>query len=93
MGTVGSRESPRPLSRPAATVLLHVTVLLWGFTAILGHAISIHAVPLVWYRVGLVIVTDRVEKYVPPKKGSPAGVRNTVSGQPPLRPMSWTTSW
>jgi drug/metabolite transporter (DMT)-like permease len=56
MGTVGSRELSRPLSTPSAHVLLHVTVLLWGFTAILGHAISIHAVPLVWYRVGFVIV-------------------------------------
>jgi drug/metabolite transporter (DMT)-like permease len=41
----------KQLSRPAAHALLHVTVLLWGFTAILGRQISISAVPLVWYRL------------------------------------------
>ena len=45
----------KELSRPAAHVLLQLTVVLWGFTAILGHLISIHAVPLVWYRIALVI--------------------------------------
>jgi hypothetical protein len=30
-------------------------------------------------------------KYVPPKKGSPSGVRKTVMGQPPL-PVSATTA-
>ncbi|HEY1817242.1 MAG TPA: EamA family transporter [Kofleriaceae bacterium] len=46
----------KQLSRPAAHALLHVTVLLWGFTAILGHQISIHAIPLVWYRILFVAV-------------------------------------
>jgi hypothetical protein len=32
-------------------------------------------------------------KYVPAKNGRWSGVRNTVSGQPPERPMSCTTSW
>jgi len=45
----------RDLSRAGAYALLHVTVFLWGFTAILGRLISISAVPLVWYR--LVIAT------------------------------------
>ena len=27
-------------------------------------------------------------KYVPPKNGRPAGVRNTVSGQPPWTPIA-----
>jgi drug/metabolite transporter (DMT)-like permease len=30
---------------------MHVTVFLWGFTAILGRAITIDALPLVWYRL------------------------------------------
>lgn len=30
---------------------LHVIVLLWGLTAILGRQISISAIPLVWYRL------------------------------------------
>ena len=44
------------MSRPSAHAQLHVIVLLWGCTAILGRQISISAVPLVWYRLVLVIV-------------------------------------
>lgn len=43
------------MSPRAAHVVMHVTVFLWGLTALLGHAISIPAVPLVWYR--LIMVT------------------------------------
>jgi len=32
---------------------LHLIVFIWGFTAILGGLISISAIPLVWYRMGL----------------------------------------
>jgi len=32
-------------------IILHVTVLVWGFTGILGNLISISSVQLVWYRV------------------------------------------
>ncbi|MCX2583760.1 DMT family transporter [Pedobacter sp. MR22-3] len=32
-------------------LILHFTVLIWGFTGVLGKVISIDAVPLVWYRV------------------------------------------
>jgi drug/metabolite transporter (DMT)-like permease len=32
-------------------IVLHITVLIWGFTGILGALISISAVNLVWYRV------------------------------------------
>ncbi len=46
----------KDLSRPAAHALLHVTVVLWGFTAILGRVISIQALPLVWYRLVVVVV-------------------------------------
>lgn len=34
-------------------LILHLTVLVWGFTGILGALISISAVQLVWYRVGI----------------------------------------
>ncbi len=47
--------SKRPLSPLSAHALLHVTVFVWGFTAILGRLISISAVPLVWYRLLLVL--------------------------------------
>lgn len=46
----------QPLSHPAAHALMHLTVFVWGFTAILGKAISISAIPLVWYRLLVVIV-------------------------------------
>jgi hypothetical protein len=38
------------LSPAAAHALLHVTVFIWGFTAILGKLISVSALSIVWYR-------------------------------------------
>lgn len=38
-----------------AHALMHFTVFVWGFTAILGRLISISAVPLVFYRLLVVI--------------------------------------
>ncbi len=35
---------------------MHFTVLVWGFTAILGRLISVGAVALVWYRLVIVVV-------------------------------------
>lgn len=32
-------------------IILHITVVVWGCTGILGNLISISSVPLVWYRV------------------------------------------
>ncbi|GAB1307357.1 DMT family transporter [Urechidicola sp. KH5] len=32
---------------------LHFIIFIWGFTAILGALISIEAIPLVWFRMGL----------------------------------------
>jgi len=43
--SVGRDTSPR-----AAYALLQLTVLVWGFTAILGKQISINAFAMVWYR-------------------------------------------
>jgi len=37
--------------------ILHLTVVVWGFTGILGNLISISAVHLVWYRVGIAFVS------------------------------------
>jgi drug/metabolite transporter (DMT)-like permease len=39
-----------------AYALMHVTVFIWGFTAILGKSISIQALPLVWYRIWAVVL-------------------------------------
>lgn len=35
---------------------MHLTVLVWGFTAILGRLISLTALTLVWYRLVVVVV-------------------------------------
>lgn len=35
---------------------IHFCVLLWGFTAIIGKLISMPALPLVWWRMGLVVL-------------------------------------
>lgn len=35
---------------------LHFIVFIWGFTAVLGALISIDAIPLVWYRMGLAVL-------------------------------------
>lgn len=37
--------------------VLHLTVIVWGFTGILGRLISIGAIQLVWYRVGIAGLT------------------------------------
>lgn len=38
-----------------AWVQIHFCVLLWGFTAILGKLISLAALPLVWWRMAIVV--------------------------------------
>lgn len=38
------------------TLILHFTVLIWGFTGVLGELISVSALYLVWYRVGIAAV-------------------------------------
>jgi len=39
-----------------AWVQIHVCVVLWGFTAILGRLITLQALPLVWWRMLLVTI-------------------------------------
>ncbi|HAK31060.1 MAG TPA: EamA family transporter, partial [Sphingobacterium sp.] len=34
-------------------LILHLTILIWGFTGILGSLISVSALHLVWYRVSI----------------------------------------
>lgn len=38
-------------------IILHFTVLIWGFTGVLGELISIPAMPLVWYRVFIAAIS------------------------------------
>ena len=38
-------------------LILHLTVMVWGFTGILGNLITVSALHLVWYRVGIAFVS------------------------------------
>lgn len=38
-------------------LILHFTVVIWGFTGILGNLISVSAVQMVWYRVMIASIT------------------------------------
>jgi drug/metabolite transporter (DMT)-like permease len=49
------KPSPPPLAPGPAHALMHLTVFVWGFTAILGRLISLSALPLVWYRLLVVL--------------------------------------
>ena len=44
-----------PVTR--AQIQIHFCVLLWGFTAILGKLITLSALPLVWWRMLIVVGT------------------------------------
>ena len=39
-----------------AHLQIHFCVLLWGFTAIIGKVITLPALPLVWWRMGIVVL-------------------------------------
>lgn len=43
-------------SRLKNYLLLHLIVFIWGFTAILGALITLDAIPLVWFRMGLAVL-------------------------------------
>lgn len=46
-------------------LLLHITVFIWGFTAILGELITVSAYELVWYRMLIAAVSLGIyEKYL-----------------------------
>src|SRR5437763_5508437 len=51
-----SRQIPKAsmTSSTRALLQIHFCVVLWGFTAILGKAITLPALPLVWWRMTLV---------------------------------------
>jgi drug/metabolite transporter (DMT)-like permease len=38
-------------------ILLHLIILMWGFTGILGKIISLDPLPIVWYRVLIAVVS------------------------------------
>ena len=60
---------------------IHVCVLLWGFTAILGKLITLPALPLVWWRMllvaGLLLLLPRVWRGL---RAMPARLRWSYAG-------------
>ena len=46
-----------PKNNTSYLLQLHGIVLIWGFTAVLGALISLGALPLVWYRMGIAVVS------------------------------------
>jgi len=52
---MGRRLNADPSARKAL-LQIHACVVLWGFTAILGKLITLPALPLVWWRMAIVVV-------------------------------------
>jgi drug/metabolite transporter (DMT)-like permease len=50
-----ARATPLMTTTAKAQWQIHLCVLLWGFTAILGKLITLPALPLVWWRMLLVV--------------------------------------
>jgi drug/metabolite transporter (DMT)-like permease len=75
-----------------ATLEIHVCVLLWGFTAILGKLISLAALPLVWWRmlivVGALVLVPRVRRSL---RTLPARLWLAYTGVGALVALHWLT--
>lgn len=71
---------------------IHLCVLLWGFTAILGKLITLPALPLVWWRMLIVIVAlallPRVWRGI---RAMPARTRWAYAGIGALVALHWLT--
>lgn len=50
--------------RRNALLLLHITVLIWGFTGVLGRLITLEAEALVWYRTLIGVLGLVVASYI-----------------------------
>jgi drug/metabolite transporter (DMT)-like permease len=75
-----------------ATLQIHFCVLLWGFTAILGKLISLAALPLVWWRMLIVVaalaVVPRVLRSL---RALPARLWLAYAGVGSLVALHWLT--
>ncbi len=75
-----------------ATLQIHFCVLLWGFTAILGKLISLAALPLVWWRmlivVGALMLVPRVLRSL---RALPARLWLAYAGVGSLVALHWLT--
>jgi drug/metabolite transporter (DMT)-like permease len=54
LGNLADRHDMNAATK--AQLQIHFCVLLWGFTAILGKLITLAALPLVWWRMVLVVI-------------------------------------
>jgi len=71
---------------------IHLCVVLWGFTAILGKLITLPALPLVWWRMllvaGLLALAPRVWRGL---RAIPARLRWSYAGVGALVALHWLT--
>jgi drug/metabolite transporter (DMT)-like permease len=71
---------------------IHLCVLLWGFTAILGKLISLPALPLVWWRMLIVVaVLALLPKVWRGMRAMPARTRWAYAGIGALVALHWLT--
>ena len=71
---------------------IHLCVLLWGFTAILGKLITLPALPLVWWRMLIVVaVLAALPKVWRGVRAMPARTRWTYAGIGALVALHWLT--
>ena len=71
---------------------IHLCVLLWGFTAILGKLITLPALPLVWWRMLLVVAALLlVPKVWRGLRAMPARTRWAYAGIGALVALHWLT--
>jgi drug/metabolite transporter (DMT)-like permease len=75
-----------------ATVQIHFCVVLWGFTAILGKLISLAALPLVWWRMLIVVAALAAVPSVPRSLGAlPGRLWLAYTGVGALVALHWLT--
>ena len=75
-----------------ATLQIHFCVLLWGFTAILGKLISLAALPLVWWRMLIVVASlALVPSVLRSLRALPARLWLAYAGVGALVALHWLT--
>jgi drug/metabolite transporter (DMT)-like permease len=75
-----------------ATLQIHFCVVLWGFTAILGKLISLAALPLVWWRMLIVVVSlALVPSVLRSLRALPARLWLAYAGVGALVALHWLT--
>jgi drug/metabolite transporter (DMT)-like permease len=75
-----------------ATLQIHFCVVLWGFTAILGKLISLAALPLVWWRMLIVVASlALVPSVLRSLRALPARLWLAYAGVGALVALHWLT--